>query len=138
MRRGIAPKMRTIVTEIRMAPTGLVSWSRNRGSVWRRQAPARASSQHLQRSDKQASARTHLHGGRIHQQQRHQQLVAFVHELQAAHDRASVRRTEVRAHSAGNHRAARTGATAAACFFCVSVPLRLSTWARRGETQSLW
>ena len=119
--------MRTMVTEIRMAPTGLVSWSRNKGSVWPGGAEQGQSAPWAQEC--LASAHTHLHGGRIHQQQRHQQLVAFVHELQASRKEAEVRRRRVRAHTAHHHHTAtRTGATAAACFFCVSVPLRLSTW----------
>ena len=76
----VAPKMRTMVTEIKMAPTGLVSWSRNRGSVWRSDAQQGPGvSTHVRRSDDLACARPHLHGGRIHQQQRHQRQLSGRH-----------------------------------------------------------
>lgn len=119
-----APKMRTMVTEMRMAPTGLVSLSRKIGSVY---AAAR------EEEDQGRASATAWHGqlrwaclhrGRVHQQQCDQQAVALCHELRRE------RRCETAEHrrSGRRRRLARTGATACACAFCSAVPLRLSTW----------
>ena len=137
------PKMSTMVTEMRMAPTGFTSLSRKMGSVCevRRRGHVRRRRSSFGRQPRMSvRSNTHLHSCCIHEEQSHQQALALLDKLRtrdgehaATHclsrpnePEASCARRRGLRHVALH----RTGNTAFAWYFSTAVPLRFSTCAR--------